>query len=241
MSKQPQSNPRVAMMVRAAAADSGSQVNPDAQNAYPKMMAADERGVIFVRAIGFTDQGDTQADTYIEGNADDISDNLFGLVSASFQYAFNDEANSWDRIRTANSDDVGSRTGRGVMLTSGPGQWSVTDAAAENAQAQAVQAAPGANRRNVIQNISGTITGTVAGPAGLTVQVLDGVTVIWEEHIQVVIDVTTAGSAGMGRVSMSGLNIPCAENAAATIQFSAAGGANTFESVNMSGYTTQVP
>lgn len=138
---------------------------------------------------------------------------------------------------SASAANVGAKTGINAMLTTFPGEWAVTNAPVANMQASASQAAGGAGVRHVCTSVSATVAagGTAPTAATVTLNLRDGAT-----GAGTVLQSWTLGiEATAGRTttfSLSGLNIPGTAATAMTLEFAAAGGANTFESVSMTGY-----
>lgn len=161
----------------------------------------------------------------------------FASPSASITYGYTEKAlpdEFFRQVRVATVESmVGTNSHEGVMLVGGPGQWSVNNAAAVNAVATATRAAPGAGVAHVIQNISGSIQGSLASADAILLRVRDGAggTILWQQYIGI------SATSGCHTIEVSGLNLKCTNATAAVIEFSAAGGASTYESVSMSGYT----
>lgn len=150
------------------------------------------------------------------------------------------DGSTWSRIRGASATNVALAQSLGAQLTTLPGQWSVSNAAAANTQATASKAAGGAGVRHVFTGISASLasgsTAVTVPATPVLVVVRDGATgagtIIWQRYVSVI---TTAG--GCASIDLSGLNIPGSANTAMTVEFNAAGGVGSFESVSMQGYT----
>ena len=110
--------------------------------------------------------------------------------------------------------------------------WAVTNSPAAGSQATVAQAAtPG--RRHICTGFLATYGAIVAPSASLlTVQILDGGTVIWSGLI------VAPAAVGSGQIVQNGLNLQGTSNTAMTIQFTA-GVASISESVAMQGYDLQ--
>jgi len=109
---------------------------------------------------------------------------------------------------------------------------------AANTQATASKAAAGVGVRNIVTAITATIVATATAPTAvqLVVNLINGAsggtTFLWRMVLSL------PATAGETRgVTISGLWLPGTANTATTLEFSAAGGANTVESVSMSGVT----
>lgn len=151
-------------------------------------------------------------------------------------FAFN--GTTFDRIRTNAAAVISAATQGFAILASRPGDWSVTHAPAVNTVATATKAAGAAGVRHVCTSISARLLGGVAAPAAIqgTLNLRDGATgagtIIWSQTV-----VLAAAAGAKDEVSMSGLNIVGSAATAMTLEFVAAGGANTFESVSLTGYS----
>jgi hypothetical protein len=124
------------------------------------------------------------------------------------------------------------------QMTTRPGDWSIWGSPAANTQATVTKAAGGAGVRHVVTSVSGTVTSTTTAPAGgrISLALRDGISGsgtligIWD------LPVAAAANSGAS-FALSGLNIVGSPNTAMTLEFAAAGGANTFESVTLTGYS----
>ena len=117
----------------------------------------------------------------------------------------------------------------GALVTSRPGDWIEFNDPGAALQASAVRLAA-AGLSHYITSISACVL-AVNAQAGLTLQLLDGASIIssWKFPIP---------PTGQGReFVLSGLNIGLSTNSAATLRFSAAPAAGNFQSVAMTGYT----
>lgn len=120
--------------------------------------------------------------------------------------------------------------------------WVVTSAPAANTQASAsrpaVAAGIPADNKHVCTSISALIRGGTTAPAAVqvTVNLRDGAT--GAGTILASWTLVLAGAiAARDEIVISGLEIMGSANTAMTLEFAAAGGANTFESVTMTGHT----
>jgi len=120
-----------------------------------------------------------------------------------------------------------------------PKTWSVKHRPGTNVQATATRAAASkTGQRLVATSITVTFTAGTSAPSAnsITVSLIDGAsgggTTLWGPH-----DISIPAVAG----AMNGIALPCwivgSANTAMTLEFSAAGGANTFESVTLTGVT----
>lgn len=127
----------------------------------------------------------------------------------------------------------------GAQLVARPGEWGVQDHPAVNTQATISKAAGGAAVRHVCTSITAVLAGgatasTAAAPP--TVILYDGAgggvgTQVWKSYINI------PAVAGECRViTLGGINLVGSLNTAMTLEFTATGGANTYESVSMTGY-----
>lgn len=119
----------------------------------------------------------------------------------------------------------------------GFGDWSQGHTPAANTQATTSKAAGGTGVRHVCTSISITLLGGTSAPTAAFTEVYlrDGATgagtILWEQTLGVP---ATAGATTT--VNLAPLNIIGSSNTAMTLEFSGASGANTVQSVAMSGY-----
>lgn len=133
--------------------------------------------------------------------------------------------------------NLAAESANNSQLVTRPGDWSVTHSPAANTQATATKAAGAAGTRHVCTGISAVITAGATAPtaATVTLNLRDGAsgtgTVLqsWTLGIE-----ATAGRTTV--LSVSGLHIVGSDATAMTLEFAAAGGANTLESVNLTGH-----
>ena len=170
-------------------------------------------------------------------NADALAVGVVGLagVMAKAQ-AFN--GTSYDRVRTNSAATLSASTQPFGMLCAAPGEWSINHTPAANTQATITRAAGAAGVRHVCRSISATLIGLAASAeATVLVNLRDGATgagtILRSWRLLVV-----GGTASEVGVELSGLNILGSAATAMTIEFAAAAGADTFETVALSGYDT---
>lgn len=127
----------------------------------------------------------------------------------------------------------------GTVLVAQPGQWSVTHTPATNTQATMSKAAGAAGVRHVVTSITATLAAgasAIAAAAPMLVNLRDGATgagtILWSTYINV-----PATAADSRTVTISGLAIFGTAATAMTLEFAAAGGANSYESVALTGYS----
>ena len=118
------------------------------------------------------------------------------------------------------------------------GIWTVHHVPAANTVATITQAAAGAGVRNVCTGLTVMLVAGATAPTAIQVSasLIDGAaggtTYLW----RAVLSCPATAGATTG-VALSGLWLPGTANTGMTLEFSAAGGANTVESVSMSGTT----
>ena len=128
--------------------------------------------------------------------------------------------------------------GTQVFPQSAAATWTRIHRPAANTQATIAKAAAGAGVRNVCTALTVVLAATAAAPTAvnLNVSVIDGAsggtTYLWG----MTISIPAVAGATTG-AQLTNLWLPGSANTALTIEFSAAGGANTIESVWMSGTT----
>ena len=116
--------------------------------------------------------------------------------------------------------------------------WTAIHVPAANTQATATQASAGAGLRNVCMSITVILAAaaTVPTAVNVTISLIDGasggVTYLWRTTLS--LPATAGATTG---VAITGLAIRGSVDTAMTLEFSGAGGANTIESVTMSGVT----
>jgi type IV secretory pathway protease TraF len=118
-----------------------------------------------------------------------------------------------------------------VELVTDPGEWTLTSAPAAATIASAVRGAV-AGVKHILKSIQGSLQATVAQATPVTVEVLDGATVIWQDRL-----IAPAGFNGC--VSVTGLNLAGTTGNSMTVQVTPAPAATNFVTVSGSGYDTQ--
>lgn len=145
-----------------------------------------------------------------------------------------------DRIRTSAAGNLSATTQEFALMAVRPGDWTVTHLPAANAQATATKAAGGGTVRHVATSITASFVANTTAPAAsiVTVALRDGTTgagtVLWQSRM-----VVQAVAGDWHTIALSDLNIVGSANTAMTLEFDAAGGANTVESVTLTGYSVQ--
>lgn len=167
------------------------------------------------------------------GNADDIAAPTLGLLGqAAFNFAF--DGTTYDRLRTGSAANISAATVAGALLTTQQGDWSVNHTPVANTQATITRAAGGAGVRHVCTSITFSLNAlTTAAETTVLVNLRDGATgagtILWSQRVHVI----PGGTTG---IALAPLNIFGTANTAMTLEFAAAGGADTFESVAMTGH-----
>lgn len=142
-----------------------------------------------------------------------------------------------DRVNLAHDRHGNAYVRTGNQAPSGS-IWTAIHVPAANTQATANKAAAGAGVRNVVTEFSATIVGGTTAPSAVNVvlNIIDGASggTTYLKRVQMALPATAGELRG---IAMSNLWLPGTANTATTIEFSAAGGANTTESVSMSGVT----
>lgn len=118
--------------------------------------------------------------------------------------------------------------------------WVASSAPAAATQASAVRAAGAAGVRHVCTAVSITVSGGAAAPAAqtLTFNLRDGASGAGSVLASWTVGVEAAAGKTV-TINLSGLQIPGTAATAMTLEGSAAPGANTLESVVLSGYDSQ--
>lgn len=124
----------------------------------------------------------------------------------------------------------------GTLSVSNVGEWAINHTPAANTQATITRAAGAAGVRHVCRSITVSLIGlAAAAEATVLVNLRDGATgagtILWSTRL--LVTGTTGSETG---VTLAGLNIVGSAATAMTLEFAAAGGANTFESVAMTGF-----
>lgn len=152
---------------------------------------------------------------------------------ASIAYAYNGAA--FVRALTGSAANLSAQSASAALLTQAPGEWAITSTPAANTQATVTRAAGAAGVRHVCKSISATLIGLAASvEATVLVNLRDGTTgagtILWSARLLVV--GVTGSQAG---IVISNINITGTAATAMTLEFAAAGGANTFETVALTG------
>jgi hypothetical protein len=156
------------------------------------------------------------------------------IRGASLNYVF--DGTNFIRALGASAAVLATLSPAGAQLSQGPGQWAINHTPAANTQATISRAAA-AGQRHVCKSITATLIGLAASvETTVLVNLRDGTTgagtILWSARLLVI---GTAGS--QGGIALSGLDIVGSVNTAMTLEFAAAGGANTLETVALTGVT----
>ncbi len=157
------------------------------------------------------------------------------LRGASFKYTY--DGTNFVRSLGASVATLATLSPTGAQLIAHPGEWSINLTPAANTQATVTRALS-ASQRHVCRSITATLIGLAASAeATVLVNLRDGATgagtILWSARLLVV-----GGSGSETGITLTDLNIIGSAGTAMTLEFAAAGGANTFETVSLSGYTT---
>lgn len=140
-----------------------------------------------------------------------------------------------DRARSASAANLAATSGLGAVLTTYPGQWTVVSTPAANVQATATKAGV-AGTRHVCTGISlGLKSGVAPAAVRVAAMLRDGASGVGAELWHGDLAIQAVAGAG-DHIHITGLNIVGTAGNAMTLEFGAAGGANTFETVTLSGY-----
>ncbi len=140
-----------------------------------------------------------------------------------------------DLTRSGSAANLAAQSGLGAVVATPPGEWGVSHTPAAATQATIGRTAVGATR-HVCKSITVTLIGlAAAAEATILVNLRDDATgtgtILWSARL--LVTGTTGSETG---VTLSNLNIVGSVNKAMTLEFATAGGANTFQSVAMTGY-----
>ena len=140
-------------------------------------------------------------------------------------------------IKSGSAANIFAQSSINSVLTTFPGEWSVTHAPAVNTQATASKSAGAAGVRHVITGVAFTLCQDTTGgtPYTGTVNLRDGASNAGTILATWYIGCPTAPCTN-SNFSMSGLNLVGSAATAATLEFTAAGGARTLEAVTLMGY-----
>lgn len=138
---------------------------------------------------------------------------------------------------SSGATDVPIRTNESGFLMP-PNNWNIGLNPAVNTQATATQAAAGAGLINVADCISATFAGGTTAPAAVvgTLVIRDGATGTGTVIFSANMPLAGTIAASTPPIQQCRMGIPGSVNTAMTVEFTAAGGANTFESVRLTGY-----
>lgn len=180
--------------------------------------------------------GAIQQGAMLPGGADALDESaLFGPFIVGRGFNGTDGA-GYDRLRTGSAVNLDPTLTAhpGVQMGAKIGEWAIRHAPAANTIATISKAAV-AGARHVCTSFSFYLSGTAAVlPNVVFVHLRDGAT-----GAGVILQTWNPAIAANGvfMFGLSGLNFAGSVNTAMTIEFSAAGGANTYEGVNLGGYT----
>jgi hypothetical protein len=152
------------------------------------------------------------------------------------KHKLNDGTND---IKSGSAANLSGTSGANALMATPPGQWAVNHVPAVNTVATITKAAGAAGVRHVCTSLSFTLSAGTSAPTAAvkTVSLRDGATGAgtvlqsWAVGVE-----ATAGRAHT--VTLTGLNIVGSAATAMTLEFDSAAGANSFESVNLCGYST---
>lgn len=141
----------------------------------------------------------------------------------------------WHPQRETSATNLTATTTVGVPLVAQLSTWSVTHSPATNTQATASKAAGGGTVRHVATGITACFVNTNVTAGGGAVNLRDGAsgagTIKWTAYIG-----ATAAPQDNKCISLP-ITIIGTANSAMTLEFSGAGGADTFETVTLTGYS----
>jgi hypothetical protein len=198
--------------------DGGNSLTVDAPVGTPVAIRQSD-GAAFIEVRG----GDVAHDGVDSGNPVKIGGKASGALPTAVAAA--------DR-----TDAYFDREGRQIVRPWGAGDWTQVHFPASNTQATTSKSAGAAGVRHVCTGITVVLAGGTTAPAAaqLNVALRDGAsgagTILWQAVITL-----PAIAGAMNGIALSGLHIRGTAATAMTLEFSAAGGANTFESVSMTG------
>lgn len=166
-------------------------------------------------------------------NADDIAVGTVGLAGVVARLTAFD-GTTYDRVTTGSAANLSAAQAPAPLLVTNPGTWAIAHAPAANTQATISRAAGAAGVRHVCKSITGSVLGlAAAAETTVSLRLRDGATgagtILWEQTVLVAV-------SQQNGFALTDLNIFGSAATAMTLEFSAAGGANTTESVALSGY-----
>jgi len=147
------------------------------------------------------------------------------------------DGTTWDQwIGVSNTNNTAA-TSQGVTYVTPLSTWFVTNTPAANTQATASKAAGGGTVRHVAASITWCFaTDTAAGAGPFNINLRDGATGAGTIMRTWIVDLPAVENSQCQ--DLSGLNMTGSANTAMTLEFAAAGGANTVETVTLTGYST---
>jgi hypothetical protein len=204
-------------------------------------VATNSTGVSKVAAFSYGFDGSTWDRIRSGSNAADAVATSATGNRATLSYALGFNGTAFDRLRTASAATQSASTQTGILAVANVGTWSITHTPTTNTQATITRAAGAAGVRHVCTSISCALSAPATATSGVVqINLRDGATgagtILWSNTLQV--GGATSISAGLAGFAISGLSITGSAATAMTLEFSAAGGANTSESVSMTGYDT---
>lgn len=116
--------------------------------------------------------------------------------------------------------------------------WSLVNDPAANTAATATRAASSTGGLHVADCVTATFIANTTAPTAVNVTAVirDGATgagtIVWAADLALQATISDRAAP----IQLCGLNIPGTANTAMTVEFTAAGGANTFETVALTGY-----
>lgn len=141
-----------------------------------------------------------------------------------------------NQVLSGSATNISAKSSANALLTTHAGDWSVTHAPAANTQATITKAAGASGVRHVCTSVSATFAAGASAPTAAvgTLNLIDGATggtpiASWIIGVEATAGRTTP-------FVITGLNIVGTAATAMTLEFAAAGGANTYQSVAMTGH-----
>lgn len=137
----------------------------------------------------------------------------------------------------ASATTLATLSATGAVQTATPGEWSITAQPAVNVAASVTRAAVGGTR-HVARTIAADVVAGTTAPAGIVLNPVlrDGATgvgaILWGRYLALEAVIGFSDDTASGGT----MNVVGTAGNAMTLEFTAAGGANTFESVALTGY-----
>jgi len=133
--------------------------------------------------------------------------------------------------------NVSAKSSVNAQLAARPGDWATSSNPGVNSQASASQAAGGAGVRHVCTSISFVLAAGATAPTAteVTVNLRDGATGAGTVLMSWIIALPAVAGA-MASICLSDLHVVGSAATAMTLEFAGGGGANTYESVAMTGH-----